>query len=89
MKKQKLQRLHLNKKSISNLNHLSINGGAQGFTSGCTDGCASIGFTLWNCSLTNCTADCPSGEDFCNSCTDVANPGNPMNPENPQAPSGE
>ncbi|MGH1387984.1 hypothetical protein [Kordia sp.] len=93
MKKQKLKNLNLNKKSISNLNHHAINGGAQGFTAGCTDGCGSAGgATLWNCTEGNCTGDCATDfcdtEEFCTSCLGV-NPGSEAAPGTPNAPSGE
>jgi natural product precursor len=59
MKRPKIK-LSLNKETIAKLNEsemLNLQGGA-GFTAGCTDGCGTIGRTLWNCTKADCTADC-------------------------------
>lgn len=58
MKKKTLTGLALNKKSISNLNKETINGG--GFSDGCTDGCTPAQ-TWLNCTRANCTNDCTGG----------------------------
>ncbi|WP_298418853.1 class I lanthipeptide [uncultured Kordia sp.] len=60
MKKKAIKGLALNKNSISNLNIDAINGGALGFTAGCSDGCSPFQTAL-NCTRANCTADCSGG----------------------------
>lgn len=40
-----------------------LKGGAQVFTTGCTDGCAPLR-KLGMCSFTNCTADCSHGSMY-------------------------
>ncbi|WP_298418538.1 class I lanthipeptide [uncultured Kordia sp.] len=86
MKKRNLKSLQLNKKSISKLNHDAINGGALGFTSGCTDGCGSVGgATMWNCTNADCTADCDTfvcdTRELCTYCPGVVGPHpNPKGP---------
>ena len=52
-------KLSLGKRTISKLESVEmrqIAGGA--FTDGCTDGCGPLQ-SAYNCSLANCTADCP------------------------------
>ncbi len=70
MKKIKIQgKLSLNKSTIASLNAEQLNqikGGGYnnggGASKGCTDGCTSLGATLWNCSKAGCSNDCIS---FC------------------------
>ncbi len=59
MKKIKLNsKLIFKKEAIANLNKDSLNNvnGGGGFTGGCSDG--DLCRTHWNCTKTNCTADC-------------------------------
>ncbi len=63
MKKQKLVKLSLNKKSISNLRESAILGGS--FSAGCSDGCTPFQTAL-NCTNTNCTSDCGHGSGYTN-----------------------
>lgn len=58
MKKRKLGKLSINKKSISDLNREIVNGGL--FSTGCSDGCTPFQ-TAFNCTLGNCTGDCGNG----------------------------
>jgi hypothetical protein len=57
MKKQKINKLKLNKKSISELNQ-EIIGGV--FSTGCSDGCTPFQTAL-RCTYFNCTNDCGGG----------------------------
>lgn len=63
MKKQKLKKLKLNRKSVSNLNASVVKGGY--FTSGCSDGCTPFQTALY-CTYGNCTGDCGGGTGFTN-----------------------
>ena len=71
-------KLKLNKEVIATLNDDSMNrveGGDAAvtplFTTGCTDGCGTLG-TMWRCTKANCTADCSTvacdTEHFCTVC---------------------
>jgi hypothetical protein len=62
MKKQKINKLKLNKKSISELNQEVVHGG---FSSGCSDGCTPFQTALY-CTNMNCTGDCGNGSFFPN-----------------------
>lgn len=67
MKKLKFEwKLKLNKETITKLKDeqmKDLKGGAQVFTTGCTDGCAPLR-KLGMCSFTNCTADCSHGSMY-------------------------
>ncbi|KAB8152421.1 hypothetical protein EZY14_013495 [Kordia sp. TARA_039_SRF] len=62
MKKQKVTKLKLSKKSISNLNKSAVKGG---FSEGCSDGCTPFQTALY-CTNANCTGDCGGGTGFHN-----------------------
>ena len=60
-------KLKLSKNVVSNLTNVK---GGRLITGGCTDGCSPLQ-TAWNCTQTNCSADCPPAPSYSgNPCTD-------------------